>query len=210
MEIEEPVITETLTAISAVVKRAVPQLDDPMIAHRNIPPAWVSGHGEGARPGRRKRRRHRRRWTALASPLRQGGHAGRVRQTTRLLPYRVGRLDARQSVGLRLEFRKTQTDGAIRPQPGQKRRALLPHMAPAARCKKPTLSCWLARASTQKNCIIVKFMPPDLVHKIAGNGDEQSGRTRAERYSPHPIRHPFLGRRIYLFRIGSELQKLKT
>jgi len=46
MEIEQPVITETLTAITAVVQRAVPQLDDPLIAHKHTT-GMGFGKGEG-------------------------------------------------------------------------------------------------------------------------------------------------------------------
>jgi len=46
MEIEEPVITETLTTISSVVQKQVPMLDDPMIAHKKTS-GMGFGHGEG-------------------------------------------------------------------------------------------------------------------------------------------------------------------
>ncbi len=46
MELEQPVITETLTAISSVVQKQVPKLDDPMIAHKKTT-GMGFGHGQG-------------------------------------------------------------------------------------------------------------------------------------------------------------------
>lgn len=46
MEVEEPVITETLTTITSVVQKQIPMLDDPMIAHKKISGEGF-GHGEG-------------------------------------------------------------------------------------------------------------------------------------------------------------------
>lgn len=46
MEIEEPVIVDTLTTISSVVQKQVPMLDDPMIAHKKTS-GMGFGHGEG-------------------------------------------------------------------------------------------------------------------------------------------------------------------
>ncbi len=46
MEVEEPVITEQLTNITAVVQKQVPLLDDPMIAHKKTSGEGF-GHGEG-------------------------------------------------------------------------------------------------------------------------------------------------------------------
>ncbi|MBN1395368.1 MAG: hypothetical protein JW959_10125 [Pirellulales bacterium] len=46
MEVEEPVILETLESITSVVQKQVPKFDDPMIAHKKTSGmGW--GHGEG-------------------------------------------------------------------------------------------------------------------------------------------------------------------
>lgn len=164
MEIEEPVITETLTAITAVVKRAVPQLDDPMIAHKHTS-GMGFGHGEGRGRGDGK-----------GDGTGGGGLRWQVRfdkgatldEYAKQLDYfeiELGVLMPDNRLAYVSNFRNRKPTVRYVPNPGkdEQRYYLTWRRGPLQKADIELL----ARAGVNaKNCIIVKFMPPALVEEL--------------------------------------------
>lgn len=178
MEIEEPIITETLTTISAVVKRAVPQLDDPMIAHKKTT-GMGFGHGEGRGRGDGK-----------GDGTGGGGLRWQVRfdkgatldEYAKQLDYfhiELGVLMPNNQLAYVSNFTRRKPTVRRVPNPGkdEERYYLTWRRGPL---QKADLEL-LARAGVDaKNCIIVKFMPQDLVQKLIQMEKNYAGRKRDE------------------------------